>query len=224
MSSTALQSLNHLKWLLKRYKYSFSIAHTTASASLSVWEYHLSTAMRAQLTYATTHLSPAPGMVCMRMADKPERDGSVTNSVSLFGSRYAIISVLVSNFSIVLKEFCCSLHHRKGWFFLVNFRNGSEISLKFGINLAQYMAIPKKLLTACMIVGGSPLSTDSTLTGSGKIPFSENTNPKNEILHLLNSHFLTAGVASKLPKTCSCAADSYANSRLVDGCRVIWLP
>lgn len=41
----------------------------------------LSTAVRAQLTYATTHLSSVPGVVCMRIADKPKGDTSVTNSV-----------------------------------------------------------------------------------------------------------------------------------------------
>ena len=61
------------------------------------------------------------------------------------------------------------------------------MSLKFGINLAQHVAIPKKLLTAFVLVCGRALSIDSTLTGSGEISFSEN---KKEILRSLNSQLL----------------------------------
>ena len=148
-----LNSFASLKQLSNKYRWSCSIARTIAGASLSVWEYYLSTSMRAQLAYATTHLSFIPGAFSLKMADIPEGKASVTYLVSLFGSKYAITSVLVSRFFIVWKDLSCSLPHKNGWSFFVYFCNGSETSLKFGINLAQYVAIPRKLLTTCVVVG-----------------------------------------------------------------------
>ena len=52
--------------------------------------------------------------------------------------------------------------------FLVNSCSGSEMSLKFGINFAQYMAIPRKLLTPLVVVGGLAFLMASTFLGQGK--------------------------------------------------------
>ena len=71
----------------------------------------------------------------------------------------------------------------------VNSRNGSEVSLKFGINLAQYVAIPRKLLTPLVVVGGLAFLMASTSLWSGEIPCPENTPQKCDAL-LLNSLFL----------------------------------
>ena len=66
------------------------------------------------------------------------------------------------------------------------------------MNLAQYVAIPKKLLTPLAVVGGAALYIASTFFGSGEMPWSENTNPKNEIEGLLNSHFFLCKVRSDI--------------------------
>jgi len=96
----------------------------------------------------------------------------------LFGSKYAITLVLVSNSFIALKNLSCSSPQQNGRSFLVNTRSGTETSLKFGMNLAQYVAIPKRLHTTLVVVDGKALVIDLTLVGSGKIPSLETTNPK----------------------------------------------
>ena len=56
------------------------------------------------------------------------------------------------------------------------------------MNLAQYVAIPKKLRTPLAVVGAWALLMELTLSGSGAMPLSEKTNPKNVMEGLLNSH------------------------------------
>ena len=63
------------------------------------------------------------------------------------------------------------------------------MSLKFAINLEQYVAIPRKLRKLDCVVGAGAFLIASTLSGSGEIPFAEKTNPKNVSLSLENSHF-----------------------------------
>ena len=63
------------------------------------------------------------------------------------------------------------------------------------MNFAQYVAIPKKLLTPLVVVGGRALLIASTLVGSGAMPLLEKTNPKKVMLDLLNSHLLLLNVS-----------------------------
>ena len=64
----------------------------------------------------------------------------------------------------------------------------------FGMNLAQYVAIPKKLHTPVAVVGAKASLIASTFLGSGAIPSPEKTNPKIVTEHLLNSHFFSFSV------------------------------
>ena len=64
------------------------MAQTIAKASLSVCEYRNSTGDEGLLAYATTLPSSCPGVFWVRIADRPHGDASVTNSVSLFWSKW----------------------------------------------------------------------------------------------------------------------------------------
>jgi len=63
------------------------------------------------------------------------------------------------------------------------------------MNLAQYVAISRKLRTTLVVVGGTALLIDSTLAGSGAIPLLEKTKQKKVMLDLLNSHLLLFSVS-----------------------------
>jgi len=78
----------------------------------------------------------------------------------------------------------------KRYFFFVNWHSGFDTSVKFGMNFAQYVAMPRKLLTRLVDIGGKALLIVSILCGSGAIPLLENTNPTKVMVDLLNSHLL----------------------------------
>lgn len=80
------------------------------------------------------------------------------------------------------------------------------------MNFAQYVAIPKKLHTLVVDVGGLALWIACTFWGSGEIPFSENTKPKNVKDLLLNSRlglFSDKFTAENLLNT-ACSALSWS--------------
>ena len=52
------------------------------------------------------------------------------------------------------------------------------MSLKLGMNLAQYVTIPRKLLASPTYVGGHASCIALTLAGSGETPSAEKTKPK----------------------------------------------
>ena len=72
----------------------------------------------------------------------------------------------------------CCVNHWNAWSFLVSSRRGSETSLNLGLNLAQYVAIPRKLQTPLELVGFGASLIAATFLGSGVMPLPENTNPK----------------------------------------------
>ena len=105
------------------------------------------------------------------------------------------MTLVLDNRSLMLLKDClCGSSHLNVASFLVRLRSGWETSLKFGINLAQYVAMPKKLRTPLMVVGGLAFLISSTFVGSGEMPFAENTNPKKVMDDLLNSHFCLLSV------------------------------
>ena len=63
--------------------------------------------------------------------------------------------------------------------FLVNFRRGSLRSLKFGMNFAQYVAMPRKLRMSFTECGKGAFFTASTFAGSAEIHSLEKIMPKN---------------------------------------------
>ena len=85
---------------------------------------------------------------------------------------------------IVLNEQSCSAVHFNWVSFFVSFRSGWEITLKFGMNIAQYVAISRNLLTLLIEAGRLASWIAWTFFGSGEIPLDENTKPKTSI----NSH------------------------------------
>ncbi len=71
------------------------MAHTIASASRSVCEYFRSTSDKDRLTYATIRRSPYFDDFRASIADNPQGDASVTNSVCFVWSKYAITVLLI---------------------------------------------------------------------------------------------------------------------------------
>ena len=65
-----------------------------------------------------------------------------------------------------------------------------DTSLNFGMNFAQYAAMPRKLRTPLAVEGAGASLIASIFLGSGAIPLPENTNPKKVREGLLTSHFL----------------------------------
>ena len=85
---------------------------------------------------------------------------------------------LVRSCLISLKECSCFVNHWNGTSFFVSSLNGADTSLKLGMNLAQYVAIPRKLRTPLDVVGAGAFLMAVTFLGSGVMPFPENVNPK----------------------------------------------
>ena len=110
-----------------------------------------------------------------------------------FGSRYAITSMLVSSFFIVWKDLSCSLPHKNCWSLFVNFCNGSETSLKFGINFAQYVAILESFLPHVWLLTGKLFQWIQLWMGLERYPFLR-IQIQNEMLRLVNSHLLLFSV------------------------------
>lgn len=156
---------------------SFLTAHSMASASHSVWEYRCFTGESSTgICYNLPVLFTES--LCTNIADNPVGEASVVSSVSLFWSKYTITFALVSSFLICWKDYSCWWDQ---WnclpFFVISLR-AADTSLKFGINFAQYVAMPRKLRIPLTVVGAGALLIASTFLGSGAIPLSENTNPK----------------------------------------------
>ena len=117
-----------------------------ASASFSVCEYWHSTGVSVRLAYATTHLSSEAGAFCTNMADSPVGEASVMSSVSFLGSKYAMTLELVRSSFIFWKDCSSDANQWNGSSFLVNSHSGVDTSLKFSMNLARYVSIPRKLV------------------------------------------------------------------------------
>ena len=70
-------------------------------------------------------------------------------------------------------------HHLTPWW--VSLHRGVVISVKLGINLAEYWTIPKREHTLDTFLGGSIYFRALTLLGDGFTPSFEDTKPKNSI-------------------------------------------
>ena len=153
MSCTGLQSVYRVKCPPYRYRCRRSTAHTMANASLSICEYLVSTSESALLTYTTTFLSFPPGVFWNNIAESPSGEASVMSSVSFCGSKYAMVASLVNNCFTLSNAYWCSPVQWNGTSCFVSSRSGCDTSLNFGINFAQYVAIPRKLRTPLADVG-----------------------------------------------------------------------